>query len=199
MTGDRFYRWTVLSEQFGLASHPKVRCRCDCGTERNVDWYSLKGGGTKSCGCFRGEAAAKNNATHGHSRVGKMTPTYRSWQLMQRRCSNPNSEDYADYGGAGISICERWLSFENFFADMGERPVGTTLDRYPNGSGNYEPENCRWATASEQAINRKSTRWIEHDGRRLCLKQWAEELGVDRGTIANRLARGKGVDGRTHD
>lgn len=115
---------------------------------------------------------------------------------MNRRCNNPNStRDYPDYGGRGIRICERWKSFEIFRADMGERSPGTSLDRI-DGNGNYEPTNCRWATPTEQSINRKSTKWITHDGMTLCIKQWAEKLGVHRETVSRRLRRGKGVDGR---
>lgn len=114
---------------------------------------------------------------------------------MNRRCHNQNSKDYVDYGGAGIAICERWKSFENFRADMGDRPAGTSLDRFPNGKGGYQPDNCRWATPSEQAINRKSTRWITHKGITMCLKDWATKLGVNRTTIAKRIDGGKGVDG----
>lgn len=94
-------------------------------------------------------------ATHGHTSVsaGRGTPTYRSWLAMRNRCHNPNNEKYPAYGGAGISVCSRWRdSFENFLFDMGSRPGGTTLDRI-DGAGNYEPDNCRWATAKQQAEN----------------------------------------------
>lgn len=198
MKEERFERWLVLGEPHGDARHRKVRCRCDCGTEKDVDVYSLRSGGTRSCGCLISETASRLRATHGHSRVGKMTLTYRSWMLMNRRCNNQNAKEYYMYGGVGVSVCQRWTSFENFLADMGERQIGTTLDRIDGALG-YSPENCRWATPSEQSMNRKSTRWIEHEGRRLCLKDWARVLGVHRETISRRLAGGKGVDGRkTH-
>lgn len=195
MKGERFDRWLVLGEPTGSARHPKVSCVCDCGTNRMVDVYSLRSGGTRSCGCLIGETASKLRATHGQSRVGKMTPTYRSWMLMNRRCHNEHSKEYYMYGGAGVTICERWSSFENFYADMGERPAGTTLDRI-DGTRGYSPDNCRWATPAQQSLNRKSTHWIEHNGRRLCVKQWAEELGVSDNTIYRRLKGGRGVDGK---
>lgn len=93
---------------------------------------------------------------HGHAR-GKCTPTYESWSAMKSRCNNPNHDSWKNYGGRGITVCDRWLhSFENFLADMGERPEGKTLDRFPNRDGNYEPSNCRWATVAEQNANRRN-------------------------------------------
>jgi hypothetical protein len=94
---------------------------------------------------------------HGHSYTmdGKASPEYRSWQAMKSRCTNPATRNYASYGGAGIAICARWYDFVNFLDDMGPRPLGTSLDRYPNPWGDYEPGNCRWATPSEQQRNRR--------------------------------------------
>lgn len=92
--------------------------------------------------------------THGHTRGRKTTPTFRSWCAMLQRCLDPNAEKYPKYGGAGIKVCKRWRSFEKFLEDMGERPAGTTLDRFPNRRGNYAPCNCRWATPKQQVANR---------------------------------------------
>jgi hypothetical protein len=96
--------------------------------------------------------------THGHARKGKQTGTYLSWKEMKKRCANPNQKYWKNYGGRGIRVCDRWLnSFENFLADMGERPEGTSIDRYPNNDGNYEPGNCRWATRKQQRANRRDS------------------------------------------
>jgi hypothetical protein len=92
--------------------------------------------------------------THGHASNG-CSPTYHSWTAMKKRCRDPNNKDWKIYGGRGISYCERWERFDNFLADMGERPEGTSLDRFPDKNGNYEPGNCRWATDLEQARNRR--------------------------------------------
>lgn len=120
-----------------------------CGKKKAVRGSSLRKGSTKSCGCQRILSLKK---------PGRRTSTYRSWCAMRTRCTNPNQLGWKNYGGRGIKVCKRWSGksgFDNFIADMGPRPVGTTLDRYPNGDGNYEPGNCRWATNSQQANNRR--------------------------------------------
>src|SRR5260221_8087975 len=106
------------------------------------------------------------------------TPTWKSWDSMIQRCTNKNSPDYPRYGGAGIVICERWMKFENFYADMGKRPDGMTLDRFPDKKGNYEPGNCRWATAAEQQRNLKSNIYITYKGETKLAVDWAKETGI---------------------
>jgi len=109
---------------------------------------------------------------------------------MFQRCYNPNGTKYADYGGRGITVCDRWLKFENFYADMGDRPEGMEIDRFPDNDGNYEPGNCRWATRPEQMRNTRANRMITFQGRTQCLTDWANEIGVGCSTICTRLARG---------
>lgn len=125
------------------------RCLCDCGNEAIVRSSSLSASTTRSCGCLANEESSIRATTHGMSR----TRTWNSWESMLRRCTDPSYAAYERYGKAGITVCERWTKFENFYADMGERPENTTLDRREN-SGNYELGNCRWATAQEQSSNR---------------------------------------------
>jgi len=110
------------------------------------------------------------------------------WQMIQR-CRNPSHKAYPNYGGRGISVCDRWKSFANFHADMGQMPEGKSLDRV-DVNGNYEPANCRWATPSTQAANRRVTRIIEWDGERLPITAWDTKLGYSKGTIAERLKSG---------
>ena len=124
------------------------KCQCSCGNTLHVMYQNLLAGRSKGC---KKCAARQKARTHGM----KNSREYHSWQSMKQRCLNTSVRSYADYGGRGIIICDRWLnSFENFYADMGKRPEGHTLDRI-NNEGNYEPSNCRWATPSEQSLNQR--------------------------------------------
>jgi hypothetical protein len=168
-----------------------VECCCDCGTTKDLICKHIVSGHTKSCGCFNLKMERVGRVTHGQSKTG----TYRSWTAMQTRCHNPNSKYYAQYGGRGIKVCDRWRSsFEDFLADMGERPEGMTLDRFPNVDGDYEPGNCRWATTEQQANNRQDSVYLEHDGRRMTISQWSRETGFGLGTISVRLKAGWSVE-----
>lgn len=120
----------------------------------------------------------------------KHNPTYISWRSMRRRCNQPTHHRWGNYGGRGIKICERWSSFKNFLADMGERPDGTTLDRFPNNDGNYEPGNVRWATAIDQSNNRRTNRFLTFQGKTMTIVQWAKNLGMSRQGLGTRLQNG---------
>lgn len=117
---------------------------------------------------------------------------YKTWATMIQRCTNSNRDNYRYYGGRGISVCERWMVFANFAADMGPRPAGKSLDRI-DGDGNYEPSNCRWATRVEQARNRNNNRMLTVDGETRCLKEWAEVMGIESMLILCRIAKGWSV------
>jgi hypothetical protein len=122
---------------------------------------------------------------HGHA-TGGISPTYRTWASMLNRCNCPTSSGYPKYGAKGTRVCERWLSFENFLADMGERPEGMSIDRKDNEKG-YEPGNCRWATRPDQARNKTDNRFLTFNGETLCLTDWAKKLGLTPGALHTRL------------
>jgi hypothetical protein len=155
MHGQHFGRLTVVRRDGQDNGGQAVwLCKCDCGNEKSIRGYDLRSGAVKSCGCLLRESKAPTTFIHGHLRDGKQSREYRSWMAMMRRCFNPNFVHYSRYGGLGITVCERWRDFRNFLADMGQRPEGKSLDRI-NSDGNYEPGNCRWATALEQRHNRR--------------------------------------------
>jgi hypothetical protein len=182
LIGQQFGRLTVIA-----FSHSDERamwvCRCECGNEKLVASKLLTAGQTKSCGCLRG--------THHQAAAGSARPrVYRIWQAMLNRCRNPNVQNYARYGGRGIRVCERWMSFENFFADMSDPPSPShSIDRI-EGDGDYEPGNCRWATEKEQQANRRCNRYVTHDGATRTLKEWSQLLGGSENIVSIRLRNG---------
>lgn len=177
-------------------------CICDCGEKHNVVGSSLRSGNTKSCGCLnikRVIETGKANKTHGHSIGRKLSKTYMAWRGMKNRCTNANNKRYKDYGGRGITMCNRWLDedngYSNFLKDMGECPPGLSLDRIDNNKliGGYSPKNCRWATRKEQSRNRRSNIMIPYNDRELCLRDYCKIKNLNYGTIIVRILRGMSI------
>jgi hypothetical protein len=186
--GDRFGMLVVTQEAGQSADkHRKWLCICDCGGKKIMQSNSLRAAKNPSCGCassLPSKLAALKHGYHG-------TYTYRSWQAAIQRCSNHSSKDYENYGGRGIKICDEWAnSFEAFFLHMGELPNGTSLGRKDN-DGNYEPGNCRWETASEQAVNKRNSTFINWRGQVTHITAVAKELGITNGAAHMRSKRGK--------
>lgn len=183
--GMRFSRLTVISETTQLNQIRCFLCRCDCGAEKTIRLEALRSNRTQSCGCLGREMSRKNHTTHG---MGESS-VYHSWAAMLQRCRNPNNKDFPRYGGRGITVCERWLNIENFYADMGDKPSHHSIDRIDNNLG-YSPENCRWATRIEQGNNLRNNYLITAGCITLTINQWATELSMSRGAIVNRLGKG---------
>jgi hypothetical protein len=158
-------------------------CKCSCGKEKTVIAYSLTSGKQVSCGCFKKERLGKAATKHGHSANGKLSREYQAWSGAKKRCYDINTEKYPIYGGRGITVCDRWKnSFENFLADMGKCPDNYSIDRIDN-DGNYEPNNCRWATKKEQVRNRTTTLRFSWNGKSMTLAEIAEENGIRYGAL----------------
>lgn len=188
LTDERYGRLLVLGYAGRLYGRTAWWCRCDCGTVKKIAGNAMRRGATTSCGCYVAELTP--NKTHGRRKSG----AYSSWSAMKQRCTNPNNQNYADYGGRGIKVCERWLNnFENFLEDMGERPKGHSIERVDN-DGDYEPGNCRWASQRQQVNNTRQNRYLKFNGRSQTISQWARETGIERRTILRRLKLGWSIE-----
>lgn len=179
-TGDSFGQWELM---YYVKEKKRWMARCSCGDEYLVLIDHLTRGNSTRCKPCYAKASYKN---------GSMTNgTYRTWQQIKQRCLNPNNQRFHKYGGAGIGICDRWLDFENFLADMGERPDGTSIDRIDNSKG-YFPENCRWATPEEQYNNRADA--IQFNGEKMSKNTLSKMLGIDVHTITRHMKKGETIE-----
>lgn len=193
LIGQRFGRLIVNGRtQPGYGSGLKSLwiCVCDCGRSINVPTNRLRLGQTKSCGCLATESKQRQRpeiTTHGMTN----TPEYRAWIALRSRCTNEKAGTYQDYGARGIVVCDRWKdSFENFYTDMGPRPTPDHSVERRDVNGNYDPNNCYWATRLEQMNNRRVNVFYNFQGEQLTLTQIARRIGVNVETIRSRLNRG---------
>ncbi len=169
----------------------RVLVECFCGSLR---WtYAFVAAKSKSCGCLTPFLATLRKVTHGHcckEFPDHASRTYRTWRSMVGRCNDQRFRNYPDYGGRGITVCDQWLCFEDFVADMGHAPDGLSLGRIDN-NGHYEPGNCEWQTDLKQNNNRRNSRVIEICGYRQTAAQWYALAGLPSSTFHNRIFRGK--------
>lgn len=195
----KYGRWTVIKPAPRSAKgNLRWQCRCDCGADSLVLQRTLLDGRSRSCGCLSVEVfvarTSKRRRTHGHT-VGGYTPEYRAWLHMRNRCYNPNVKKFENHGGRGITVCDRWRdSFENFLADMGQRPSPKhSIDRIDN-DGHYEPGNCRWAMPRVQQGNKSNNIRVEVEGESLALRHACDRYGVNYKLVHLRLRRGWPLD-----
>ncbi len=182
IVGQRFGQWVVLVRVESTKSRQhRFLCQCDCGVQGVVQSADLRSGRSQSCG-----------HSHQQAKRGQRTAAYRVWGDMRQRCDNPKHKKYPDYGGRGISYCDRWNSFESFVSDMGHPPPGLSLDRIDN-DGNYEPDNCRWADIVTQNNNqrlRKNSVLVEYNGKIQSVYRWEMEFGLGKEVLRWRIRNG---------
>lgn len=164
MTSQKFGRLTVVSKAATRGNKSFWKCRCECGADGEFGGVQMRSGKTRSCGCLQKEELRARRLRHGATTRGDRWPEWGIWRAMINRCHRPKTEAFERYGARGIVVCDRWRSgvaahglsgFECFIADMGRRPAPDLSIERRNNDGNYEPSNCCWATASEQAANRR--------------------------------------------
>lgn len=180
-TGRQVGHWTVLGRAFEAGSPIKWNCKCICGAERQVRSAHLSSGSSSSCGCQQ-----ERPTKHGQAREGEFSDKYKTWRTVKSRCnheSHPSSEYY--HG----KLCDSWQDYRNFDRDVPDAPEpGLTIERLDNSKG-YEPGNVRWATVTEQHRNQTNCVWLEHDGKRQLLTDWARELGLHPSSLSERIAK----------
>jgi len=191
--GATFGRLKIIGPGASNKGRTRVHVSCACGVEKDVDWYDVRHSKIVSCGCLHRERFIfkKHGLTPDN---GDHHPLYNTWVVMKQRCYNPKHPKFAAYGARGIVVCERWREdFTAFIADMGERPRGTTLDRREN-DGPYAPENCRWATRSQQNRNKRPNVMLTWNGITLCVRDWSTRLGIGASTLSYRIRAGWNVE-----
>ena len=181
LIGQKFHRLTVVSRaENGKRGQVMWYCLCDCGNKTIVKSFNLRGKHIKSCGCFRSSKNGKSK-----------TSECEAWYSMKKRCQNPKDKSWKNYGGRGINICKQWNnSFETFLKDMGLKPTFKHKIERIDNDGNYEPNNCVWATQFQQSRNMRTNRYITFKGKKLCIADWSYSLGGNHNLIHDRLKMG---------
>jgi hypothetical protein len=192
LTNQKFNRLTVLERDQNRCNRVMWKCRCDCGNIISVSTNSLKSGNSKSCGCYKLESFTKITTKHHLSN----TRIYNIWKDMRKRCNNPNSSNYKNYGGRGITICDEWennfMSFYNWSMNNGYSD-SFSIDRI-NNDGNYEPSNCRWVDRKTQNSNTRQNHFITYNGKTLTITQWGKEYNINPHLLRYRLNNGWSIE-----
>ena len=191
--GKKYGRLTVIEPDLESEGLCRVICKCDCGNIVNKPLHLLKNVSVSSCGCLRLETIKKNGRGLKHGLCHKYKKEYSAWADMKQRCVNKKNKHYKDYGGRGISFCERWNDFKLFFDDMGSKQEGQSIDR-TDVNGNYCPENCRWANNDQQANNKRVHHNITYKGVTKNITQWSKHFGLGVKTLGYRLSSGWDLD-----
>lgn len=186
--GSKFARLTITGEaERSFCGSRRWSWRCDCGNEGSSQMVAIKRGATKSCGCYSKSIDRKIPGSRNRN------PLYQVWRSMRDRCNLPSIKTYKHYGGRGIKVCDRWNDFDVFVSDMGPRPIGATLER-KDTNGNYEPENCRWASHKEQMNNMRKNVILEIGGETLTVAQASEKYGIPYYRLYFRIRKGWPVE-----
>lgn len=183
----KYGRLSAYKEVKGTRYSRRILCKCECGNEVIVNLNALLSGNTKSCGCLRKDTTKSHFTKHGL----KNHPLYCVWRGIKDRCLNPNCKAYKNYGGRGISVCPEWLEFQPFYkwAVANGYKRGLTIERI-NNNHNYCPDNCKFIPKAKQSKNRRGLRWIELNGKKKTISDWARTIGISRGSLRDRLKNG---------
>lgn len=192
--GDKLHKNSRLKYQHDVSPHiqisglkeRKALFLCDCGVKKEIRIGNVKSGASLSCGCLQIESIS-THGMHNHA-------LYKVWTAMLQRCNNQSNKRFKSYGGRGITVCDEWIKFENFYKDMGDRPSDShSIDRKDNNKG-YNKDNCRWATPLEQSRNRRSNVNLTFNGKTQCLAGWEDDLGIKQDTLYKRILHGWSVE-----
>lgn len=182
MIGTKYNRLTIIEEAPRRRYNQYFLCLCDCGVKKEIKFYDIKTGMTKSCGCLSKDVTTERNLKHSLSKHS----AYHTWNGIVDRCRNPKNAMWRHYGGRGIDVCEEWLDVMSFINDMGEKPKGMQIDRIDNNKGYYK-ENCRWVVSKENNRNKRTNLFISYNGETKCITDWAEVTGIHKSIIRQRL------------
>lgn len=184
LNGQRFGLLTVIERAGSAEGFALWKCRCDCGREIIVAGNKLRAGRKNCC------PSAEHKSARRISLTVEYKSEYQSWRKMRDRCNDPNHKAYLNYGGRGITVCDRWKVFRDFMLDMGRKPHPRYTIEREDVNGNYEPANCKWIARADQGRNKRNSVFVTYNGKRILLIDLVEDLGLSRSTVYGRLKGG---------